>query len=207
MQVEVYLTEDFKDLETMDLSTIENVDTPIIPLTEEWESLVAALNLEGQQQLVEHKTSRMPFQRLTLAEIAVYSQILPTHVEAKAYNWDRIPVRVLGLMQIAARLECFDKGMEIWYDREKPDPILVGAAQDPSTSWQKIYYIVARWGAELDSFVQLKAKAIASYIAERRQILEPGIERAKMELKMLEINATARFENGETIREVSIYGG
>lgn len=122
--------------------------------------MILALGLEGQFGLVTKPVSqaetRNPYRKITKEERFVYKCLCPTSYAVETYNRSSIPLRVL---QVIAHARDFLPVMEVWdkEDGSVDDPVLVGR--------EKKYgdiYLLARWGNELDTFSDLREKAIKS---------------------------------------------
>ncbi len=104
---------------------------------------------------------------MTREEMSFYRGILPETKRAEKYAEGPIPARVLHTLKTAKESGMF-KRFEIWHpENVKDDPLLVGFAhhEDPSyrdKDWMDGgTYILARWGEVLESFEDLKKKAVA----------------------------------------------
>ena len=80
------------------------------------------------------------------------SAICPLHVNTTNYVKTTIPPDVLEVLYFATQNQMF-QGYEIWSDDEKPDPLLVGWTLSEEDvvreyTWNKTYYLLARWGDE-----------------------------------------------------------
>lgn len=138
---------------------------------EEWQKSVEELGLEGQKQLAKPDKSPIPFPKMKSTEYRVYETLCPNKTEVKKYSSNTIPLRVLSLIALAQREEYF-AGIEIWDDDTKPDPIAVGFTDASAYAERKNYYIIARWGDELRSFVELRKMAEDRLTVEKRNDLQ-----------------------------------
>lgn len=152
----------------MQVETFECTETASEPIeaTEEAIELMKSLGMEGQLGLTKKddngNDTRCPYREMTADELFVYGVLCPAKYEVSDYDLSPIPLRVLQIASHAKSLDMFDK-LVIW-DRESAavvDPVLVGNIRTKGqfgTSDDKTY-ILARWGATLDSFVTLLDQA------------------------------------------------
>jgi hypothetical protein len=124
---------------------------------EEINALHSELGLTGQQTLaVDGKI--IPFAEMTKEEHFVYSTLCPHSVVLEQYRQSPIPLRVLQIAKLAKDTGYFDE-LVVW-DRESSaislDPVLVGIKKD---GYNRTFYILARWGKELEAYTILLKKA------------------------------------------------
>jgi hypothetical protein len=140
--------------------------------------LIDELGLEGQKELCNpEKQTRSPFRVMTREELAVYQTICPEVAEVNKYKNEAIPLRVLQVLAYAKSEECpikFNK-LQIWSVASAviKDPLLVGVVEP--RAWEYHYYLLARWGEELDSFSNLLKKALEIKRAKRLKALKKVI--------------------------------
>lgn len=155
------------------VETFECSETAAEPIeaSEEAIALINELGLAGQQELVakpEGKPeSRCPYREITAEERMVYRTLCPEKCNLDQYKASPVPLRVLQLAAHANSLGLFQR-MEVW-DCESvlvPDPVLV--AHTGKYDWSdNTTFILARWGAELETFAVLLKKAVEI----RRQVM------------------------------------
>lgn len=133
---------------------VEEVNNELAAMAADSEALeiIDKLGLAGQKALANGETAtRHPYRRMTKEEHFVYSMLCPVSSPLKDFKSETIPLRVL---QVAAHaIDCgMFKSLVIWspeYASIK-DPVLVGIATPPGQTWGDAFYILARWGKELD---------------------------------------------------------
>ena len=150
----------------MAVETFECHETASEPIEacEEAVGLINLLGLEGQRSLVTAKddgpASRSPYREMTAEEVFVYQTICPTERKLAMYDASPIPLRVLQVAAHANDVGEFDE-LLVW-DRASvtvKDPVLVGRKAG-QYSWESKYYILARWGDELEAFATLLKRAL-----------------------------------------------
>lgn len=152
----------------MQVETFECSETAAEPIeaSEEAIGLIESLELEGQKSLVcpneeTGNDARLPYREMTTEEQFVYKMLCPKEFKLAEYQASPIPLRVLQVASHAKALGFFDE-MQVW-DKENVldlDPVLVGVKYKDGNSWSKIYYILARWGEELETFSVLMQRMI-----------------------------------------------
>jgi hypothetical protein len=143
MKVEVCLIEDGQEIIT---------DSDV---TDDWKEKVEELGLEGQMSLIDgddDSSTTIPFPVMTREEAWTYKELLPSKSNVEQFRHGVIPLRVLSVIALAKQQNYFSK-IEIWYSAADPDPVAVGYANDA-------FYMIGRWGPELESFMILKQKAV-----------------------------------------------
>lgn len=77
--------------------------------------------------------------------------ICPNTDEVESYNKSTIPLEVLKVLDFAKSNNMYE-GYEIWHAQNDPDPLLVGwkylndEDKQKGYSWNKKFYLMARWG-------------------------------------------------------------
>jgi hypothetical protein len=145
-------------------------------------AIIEKLGLKGQQTLIapNQEGARCPYRKMTAEEFFVYSILCPQKTELTNYSDESIPLRVLQVAAHAVTLEKFTT-LEVWHpeNADIKDPVLVGIVGKYS---DREHFILARWGATLDSLETLKALACKV----KKDIILAGIntaiEAAKAEL-------------------------
>lgn len=92
---------------------------------EEWKTLTASLGLKGQNEVLTPSKSPIPFTPMNRVLIDIFGELCGRREDIKDYKIAPIPVEVLGLAKLSIDEEYFIK-MEVHYDDESPDPILIG---------------------------------------------------------------------------------
>lgn len=135
--------------------------------------LIEKMELDGQKALVHPETgdtpeTRMPFKTMNRIERAVYEAVCPTRVKIGNFRAEPIPTRVL---EVADKYRHMFRELEIWSsDPTIPDPLLVGVTWEEGATWDKSYHLMARWGAELAPFAELKDKAVSTLRTRYRSL-------------------------------------
>ena len=166
MAAEIYLIDEVESL----VHSVEDLD--------EWNKLVEATGLKGQQSLKQEDKSPIPFPFMNEGMKRVYNTLCPDTETAEKYNKTTIPVRVLSVIALCKQEGYFDE-LQIWSDNATPDPIVVGIKKDPDSDWRKYLYLIARWGDELRSYPELVQIAKARFKEQQT---------ARLNTKILECN-------------------
>ena len=166
----------------MQVETFEDpeIATEPIEASEEARKIIETLKLDGQAGLLEsdpkERKARPPYRKMTAEEFFIYSVLCPQKTKAKQYNASPIPLRVLQVMSHAINIfpEC-----EIWdhASMQMKDPVLLGVTKHPQWTWQHEYFLLARWGEELESTPILLKKACDQVRSRARNALA-SIERS-----------------------------
>lgn len=182
--------------------SIEEVQATTVEQCDEARALVEQLGLNGQARLYRKASegnevvpSILPYRKMTAREKWVYDIILPTKSKLENYADGAIPLRVL---QIAAHANSLIPSLEggpwalyVWHPKnaDYKDPLLVMRKGEDYR--EQHFYILARWGEELEEFGVMANKAREMYKAkciakmeEARQQLEVWIKSA--DAKVLE---------------------
>lgn len=179
--VQTYVIEETKEL-IFDSSSIE-----------EWKEKVNALQLQGQQTLINGDKSPVPFEFMNTVTGRIFETLCPQKSSVKEYNKTPIPLEILGLIQLAVNENHFDS-IEIWYDDKSPDPVAIGIRDDKQNRWVKDRYLIGRWGDVLAPLEELKIKAIAIFKKSRRIELTREIAQRKVSLDNLDVDVDAHFD-------------
>lgn len=137
----------------------------------EAKEIVEALGLEGQAKLYNPQAQDsgerpFPYRKMTAQEKWVYERILPVKTKLKNYEDGAIPLRVLQVAAHASKLiegrggEC---NLYVWHpaNADYKDPLLV--LRDGGDWGAQKFWILARWGDELEEFAVLANKAKEIY--------------------------------------------
>lgn len=161
------------------VETYECHETAAEPIEacEEAVRLMMELGCDGQQELLKTDANdivrRLPYREMTADEDFVYSVLCPVKVQLSRYRSSPIPLRVLQVAAHAKATEQFDE-LLVW-DRgtaAEKDPVLVGMKPDPANptyTWLRKKFILARWGEELEAFAVLLKRAVDT---KRQQFLD-----------------------------------
>lgn len=173
MKVEVY------EQTEMDV-TGRNIDNP-----DKCKELVDRLGLDGQKAYLCPDPSlsiagidvvpmrRVSFREMTADELLVYRALCPTASSLKEFSTEPIPLRILEVAEHAKTSGLF-VDLSVWTRESQvvKDPLLVGIRiPNSQREYDKRFYLLARWGEELESFSVLREKAIAFMRERTRQNL------------------------------------
>jgi len=145
----------------MQVETYECPETAAEPVeaSEEAIRLMNELGFEGQKSLVSRSTvtdrdTRNPYPEMTQEQRVVYTALCPEQTPANRYARTAIPLRVLQVAAHAHSLNLFTE-IYVWdkQDSAIKDPVLVAKVRDK-------FFILARWGEELESWPVLVQRAI-----------------------------------------------
>lgn len=165
---------------------IQEVSEQTVDKNEECTKIMQELKLEGQEKFYSDDNQQEvsgPFcyRKMTAQEKVVIETVCPRKSKLKNYGEGPIPLRVL---QVAAHVAELKKEeirdelgiLQIWHpeNADDPDPYLIYRHGKEYSS--NAFFLLARWGDELDNWNVLKEKA--------RKIL-----RAKLEKKFVEIKS------------------
>lgn len=172
---------------------VEEVKQATVEQDAEARELAESLGLEGQvkrynPQPEDGGERAFPYRKMTAQEKWVYEIILPAKTKLKNYEDGAIPLRVL---QVAAHVSKLMEGRSgeytlfVWHptNADYKDPLLV-LREGGDWGAQK-FWILARWGEELEEFGVLATKAKEIYkqrcllkLEEARQQIEVWLKSA-----------------------------
>lgn len=158
--------------------------------------LIEKLGLNGQLSLMNKETGTMlPYRLITAEEKVVFEALFPRKCLISEYKDGPIPVRVLQVAAFVKDLYREDMAcLQVWYPPEgKDDPVLVARKSD----WQSPIYLLARWGAALIPFDELREKAIATLAASARVKLNKAQQEVNTALLHIEDNVRNGVLSGE----------
>jgi len=153
------VVETFIDRNELEYLTDENE-------TEEYNKLCVDLGLEHLAIGDDTQVNGIP--KMNKLERKIYDYLCPTKVKLDDYK-GVLPKRVLEAFKVCKDngwLEDIKKGVYIWTAEEDPDPIMVA-----KFSYHE-YGMIARWGDELKSFVELRKEAVRRKKVEVSQNIE-----------------------------------
>lgn len=175
---------------------VEEVKNATVEQDVEARELVEALGLEGQAKLYNPPTEDsgerpFPYRKMTAQEKWVYELLLPIKTKLKNYEDGAIPLRVLQVAAHAAKLiegrggEC---NLYVWHPQnaDYKDPLLVLREGGDWTA-QK-YWILARWGEELEEFAVMANRAKEHY----KQLCLAKLEECKQQIEVWLRSADAK---------------
>lgn len=183
----------------MQVETFECAETAAEPIetSEEALALIEEMDLAGQREFVcksdkSGRDTRCPYRVITAEEMFVYRTLCPTETRLARYADAPIPLRVL---QVAAHAKSLGKFNEllVWHRAapEIKDPVLI-ARDKGEYAHDRKYFILARWGEELETFVTLCQRAATKAKEATYQKLNQIIARATADLAKVE---AARFDD------------
>lgn len=180
---------------------IQEVDEQSSEQNVECLELLTELELIGQRRFYAQESEGdgvFPYRKMTAQEKLVIQTLLPEATNLHDYSDAPMPLRVL---QVAAHAKGLvrhkadkDYAIEVWHpsNADYKDPYLV--LRDGEKYGRHQYYILARWGDELDNFNTM-IEAAKKILAAKRQAalaqIKAGIEAAihgagnKVELAVL----------------------
>lgn len=150
------------EIQTYEVTEATTEGRDSFEIEEAAKALIEELGLEGQQELLREPddsgvSTRIPYQKMTATERAVYSTLYPQRDSPEKYSSGPIPLRVL---QVVAHARTLFDHLEIWGPAEyDPDPVLVGI--NGSTYNPTDVFLLARWGDALAPFDELRERAHA----------------------------------------------
>lgn len=130
------------------------------------------------------------FRLLTAEEQMVFKTLFPVSTKLEHFE-EYVPSEALEAL-IEAKDSCPWRMVEsplVWHAKAyDPDPVLllpIRQAND-AYNWPTGYVLVARWGAALENFATLAAKAFVKWKEDRRNQVLDALHKAECELKKLE---------------------
>lgn len=193
---------------------------------EQWNNLVAELQLKGQTEIVSPDKSPIPYLHMKGTLVNVFNILCPRHVSIEEYDVTPIPVEILNLVALSKKERHFQK-IEIWYDDVKPDPACIGITgsweeyqwyDDSNKSLEdkefsskedvikaggkhvnfntKEKYLIGKWADVKHSLEELTEMAKARYIKQKGAEYTKQLKEAQRGLDDLELKAEEGFEIG-----------
>jgi hypothetical protein len=165
---------------------------------DQWNALVAQLELTGQTQIVKTEKSPIPFLWMNGALVKVFQELCPTKVDVRLYDKTTIPVEALSLVSLSTKEGYFDK-IEVWYNDKNPDPAIIGYkfSSEHKDGWsQEFYakkYLLARWSDVKASLADLTERARKLFIMRRKNEIAQNIKNYQRELEDIELTANREF--------------
>lgn len=160
--------------------------------------LLTELGLSGQRRFYAQESDEIgvfPYRKMTAQEKLVIKTLLPESTNLKEYSDAPMPLRVL---QVAAHVQGLvkhkadkDYAIEVWHpsNADYKDPYLV--LRDGEKYGKHEYYILARWGDELDNFNTMIDTAKKVLLARRTAALEKV--KAEVEAALQSAKGTAEL--------------
>lgn len=169
-------------------------------------ALIETLGLQGQRELLQESnvggesvTTRNPYRRMTKEEQAIFTAIMPERTKLAQYRDGPIPLRAL---QVAAHAVDLFSSVEVWHpEAGKDDPVLVGVNTPNGEYGVRELFLLARWGEELCSLDDLRAKAVPLLMAKaKRSIADAKAALHRFESGLAD-NVDAYLRDGNTPHE------
>jgi hypothetical protein len=151
-------------------------------------------------------TGVFPFREMTKQERIVYENLMASKDDIVNYAGSVIPLRGLQIAQVAGN-PCYGPGLQVWHTGSPgEDPLLVGKRTHPERSWERQYFILARWGETLKPLKELTEEAIAKLVIKTKSDLETLIATATQTLSNLESTVRNKVVNdiGVSIPSVTL---
>lgn len=144
---------------------VEETQSEPVECTDEALRIVEELNLKGQLKLLkpgdEPAKPSFPYRKMTRDEVTVYGILCPAKTLLENYEDSQIPLRVLQVAALAK--EHFKCLFVLHPEAMEKDPVLVGSNDTHPMYAPNSWFILARWGAELDAWPLLVEKAAKKY--------------------------------------------
>lgn len=175
--------------------------------TDEARNLMESLGLSGQLRLVSEpepgqSAAPFPYRKMTMEEGVVYGLLCPAMTDLKNYAETQVPLRVL---QVAAHArEHFRSLMVLHPLGIEKDPVLIGCKGE--TYQRDQWFILARWGEELDEWPVLVKKAAAKYMDRLVSDVDSGLAKLTMLREAIKSGLPESFMFRHDAREVTVYG-
>lgn len=104
----------------------------------------------GIPAVVENKVPNL-YQPLNSAQARTLTALCPAKTLVTTYRKSTIPVEVLKVLKFVEDNKMFDR-VEVWYDDQSPDPLLIGRKfmsdedKEKNYTWRMDDTLIARWG-------------------------------------------------------------
>lgn len=171
----------------------------------EIKELVEKLGLEGQSKFFKSESGQVtvfPYRKMTKQEKLVYETLCPKESEIEEFDDSLIPLRVLQVISHVKDTGFIHK-LKVWHPESADikDPVLVGVRwnkkEDIGDDYRdREYYILARWGEELASFVELSKQALDIIKARFKKSLAEAVAEAQTRLASLDSFVEGKFREG-----------
>jgi hypothetical protein len=156
---------------------LDEVNTEHPECTDESLKLMEQMGLKGQLELVKQPepdatAKSFPHRKMTKDEHTVYSILCPGRTALDRYSDTQVPLRVL---QVAALAKDHFKNLIVLHPQTvAKDPVLIGCESEWNSS---TWFILARWGEELDAWPLLIEKATKKYSEQLISDLDEGMHK------------------------------
>jgi hypothetical protein len=164
-------------VETYEVELVPQDEMQSLAADGEHAMLIESLGLTGQRKLIGGEDIKpFPYRIMTQEEQRVFQFLFPQQTKLEDYSSELIPLRVLQVASHAKSTGFLDKGLFVWSPKDSQvDPVLLGKASIPESSWGERIYLLARWGSVLLPFEKLVAQAKAKWKTLRKAELQKAI--------------------------------
>lgn len=158
---------------------------------QKYRELTAKLGLSNTEN---SQTVPSVYVSLNFAMAKQLQAVCPVYVAVEDYTKSTIPLDVLVALDYCKGVNMYE-GYQVWYNDVEPDPLLIGwnyqndRARENQYSWQKNYYLIARWGdcaLELPQLLKLGYDKIVKELSSKSKL---GLEKLNSISKNPEIYA------------------
>jgi hypothetical protein len=192
-------------VETYEVELVSQDEMQSLAADGEHAMLIESLGLSGQQKLIGGEDIKpFPYRIMTQEEQRVFQILFPQQTKLEEYSSELIPLRVLQVALHAKSTDFLDKGLFVWSPKDSQvDPVLLGKASIPGSTWGERIYLLARWGSALLPFPTLVAQAKAKWKARRKAELQKAIAEVTAHLGVLDADAEQYFIGDHVSTSVS----
>lgn len=188
---------------------VDEVNAEHPECTDESKALMEQLGLQGQLKLVtpaepDAAARRFPYRKMTRDEVTVYGLLCPSKTPLKDYADSQIPLRILQVAALAK--EHFKHLLVLHPDTMEKDPVLIGCNADHPTYSPNEWFILARWGDELDAWPLLVEKAARKYGARLRDDVAEKLQKLQALAALTKDGVSETFMLKHAAGAVSLYG-
>lgn len=165
-----------------------------------WEKTIRELELEGQLGMIENaKGARaIPFMAANDFQYHILKELFNRECSPEQFNHCIIPLNVLDAIALCKRDQYFEKIEIRWCDGE-PDPVVIGSIYEneedkrEKRTWRMKHYLIARWGEVLETWEQMRERALKKYKTRRTNEINDSIRGYKRELEDLDSYTLRQF--------------
>lgn len=125
-------------------------------------ALIEKMGLNGQQDLMsEDGVNICPYQQVNDEQSFIIASLCPQKYHVSEYSRGQIPLRVLQIISHVMDGNYFEE-VQIWDKKDTTikDPFLIGKKKRDANGYNYDYFLLARWGDELESWKELGKKAV-----------------------------------------------
>lgn len=152
----------------------------------EWFELASELGLQNQISLADKSEEKKapPYMFIDPKTNNIIKALCPRRVDYKEYKESTIPLDILQEIAKCEKNGWYQK-IQIAFDDKSPDPFVIGVLH-AQYDWNAPVHLIARWGAELVPFEQLRMNAINRLRNATKKSLEQLRFRAEYGLKNID---------------------